>query len=302
MDTKNEEAEQLKFVCAKCNYICYKKYNLERHNSSDKHIRIHNRYKMDTSNELNEQITNCNKNFKCVCGKEYKYSQGLSKHKQTCNLKNNNIIKQPNVESSQNELISYLMKENNEFKEMLLEQNKLIMKMSETCGNNNNNVNSHNKTFNLNLFLNETCKDAMNIMDFVDSVKLQLSDLETIGNTGFVNGISKIIIKNLKNLDVTKRPLHCTDSKREVLYVKDEDKWEKENDEKDKLKKVINTISHKNIQQISTWSEQNPKYKDSESNQNTEYLKIVNESMGCADSSNYNKIIHNISKEVIVDK
>ena len=130
----------------------------------------------------------------------------------------------------------------------MIEQQNMMLEVIKngTNNNNNNTTNSHNKAFNLQFFLNETCKDAMNIMDFVDSIKLQLSDLERVGELGFVDGISNIIVKNLKELDVTERPIHCTDKKREVLYVKDEDKWEKD-DEKNKIKKAIKRVANKNI-------------------------------------------------------
>ena len=289
-----------KYSCIFCNYSTCDKKDFNKHCSTDKHKKRTNPNNCEHKSPENPEpqvVNNPIANFICNCGKKYKHASSLCNHKKTCN---SDDIKH-NVMMLSN-LVVEVVKQNQEFQKLIIDQNKQIIELSNKNQIINNNCTTTNSKFNLQFFLNETCKDAMNIMDFVDSVKLQLSDLETIGNTGFVNGISKIIIKNLKDLDVTKRPLHCTDSKREVLYVKDENKWEKENEEKDKLKKVINKISHKNIQQISTWSEQNPKYKDSESNQNTEYLKIVNESMGCSDSSNYNKIIHNISKEVVVDK
>ena len=282
-ETKKVQKSSEKYQCEKCDFSTCRKSHYVRHILTPKH-----------NNETNETILKQKGSekyytYKCECGIIFNSRTTLWRHKKTCSYETS--INNP----SDKDLIMLLIKENSELKNMVLD-------MCQKIQPSNNTVNSHNKTFNLNLFLNETCKDAMNIMDFVDSVKVQLSDLETIGNTGFVNGISKIIIKNLKDLDVTKRPLHCTDSKREILYVKDENKWGKENEDKDKLKKVINKISNKNIQQISTWSEQNPKYKDSETNQNTEYLKIVNESMGCSDSNNYTKIIHNITKEVAIDK
>ena len=295
-----------KYECVLCVFSTQNKKDYSRHLTTKKHIC--NTWKpMETKKP---QKPNSSTNFDCPCGKAYTNNSGLWKHQSKCML--NPKYKEPTIIIQQNnnneepdktDLISYLMKENKEFKEMLIEQNKFIMSMSQTHGSiNNSNVNSNNKTFNLQFFLNETCKDAMNIMEFVDSVKLQLSDLETIGTAGFVNGISNIIIKNLKDLDVTKRPLHCTDSKREVLYVKDENKWEKENEEKKQMRKVINKISTKNIQQIPEWVENNPTCKDGESNKNTEYLHILSESMGCTEPKNYDKIIHNVSKEVVVDK
>uniref|UniRef100_A0A6C0E1V5 C2H2-type domain-containing protein n=1 Tax=viral metagenome TaxID=1070528 RepID=A0A6C0E1V5_9ZZZZ len=288
------------YNCESCNFSTVNKKDFSRHLATDKH-------KILTNPNLKAPK---NPYVYCTCGKSYKHSSSLCAHKKKCNLKINNnvnasqVILQPTETKdtpSDKELIMMLVqenvklsKDNHDFKEMMLE----LMKN----GTHNVHTNSHNKTFNLQFFLNETCKDAMNIMDFVDSVKLQLSDLEKIGNAGFVNGISNIIIKNLKDLDVTKRPLHCTDSKREVLYVKDENKWEKENDEKDKMKKVINKISTKNIQQIPEWVDQHPDCKDGESRTNNQYLHIVSESMGCCEPANYDKIIHNVSKQVIVDK
>ena len=293
--------------CILCNFITTNKKDFARHLVTKKHI-VNDMAQGSGKTPENPKIPDDVSHHECSCGKIYKNSSGLWKHTQKCNI--NPTSKEENIDelyvmdsAKQTELLAYLMKENTEFKEMLLEQSKLIMKMSENhnCIHTSN-VNSHNKTFNLQFFLNETCKDAMNIMDFIDSVKLQLSDLETIGSAGFVNGISNVIIKSLNDLDVTKRPLHCTDSKREVLYVKDENKWEKESEEKTQMRKVINHISHKNIKQIPLWVEENPTCKDVESNINTKYLHILSQSMGCTDPKNYDKIIHNISKEVIVDK
>jgi hypothetical protein len=171
--------------------------------------------------------------------------------------------------------------------------------------NNNNTINSHNKTFNLQFFLNETCKDAMNIMDFVDSIKLQLSDLENVGKIGYVEGISNIIVKNLNSLDETKRPVHCTDSKREVMYVKDEDKWEKENEEKNKLRKAIKKVAHKNSKMLSEFRVKNPDCLKSTSKVSDQYNKLVFEAMGGKgdnDLEKEDKIIKNIAKEVTIDK
>jgi hypothetical protein len=180
--------------------------------------------------------------------------------------------------------------------------------MLEVCknGTNNNNItntNSHNKSFNLNFFLNETCKDAMNIMDFVDSIKLQLSDLENVGKIGFIEGISDIIVKNLNSLDETKRPVHCTDSKREVMYVKDENKWEKENETKLKLRKAIKKVAHKNTQMLSQFRTKHPDCLKSESKLSDKYNKLVFEAMGGKgdnDLEKEDKIIKKIAKEVII--
>jgi hypothetical protein len=241
----------------------------------------------------------------CSCGKEYKYRQGLYLHKKKC-LKNEEIENFENNKNSENpdkkdELINYLIKENQEFKNLILE----IVKKDTITNNNIINTNSHNKTFNLNVFLNETCKDAMNIMDFVDSLKLQLSDLENMGKIGFVAGISNIIVKNLNSLDETKRPVHCTDAKREVMYVKDEDKWEKENEENKKLRKAIKNIAHKNSKLLNEFTEKHPDCVKSNSKYSDQYNKLVIEAFGGKgdnDLEKENKIIKNIAKEVTIDK
>jgi hypothetical protein len=189
-----------------------------------------------------------------------------------------------------------------------MEQNKMVMKMCENSSSSsitNSNINSHNKTFNLNVFLNEHCKDAMNIMDFVDSVKLQLSDLESVGKLGFVEGISNIILKNLKALDIHKRPVHCSDSKREVMYIKDEDKWEKENENKQKLRKAIKKIANKNYVLIPQFKEVHPDCSKASSPYSDQYNKLIIEAMGGSgneDFDNENKIIKKIAKEVVIDK
>ena len=182
--------------------------------------------------------------------------------------------------------------------------------MLEVCKNNtvNNSIvnnNSHNKTFNLQFFLNETCKDAMNIMDFVDSIKIQLTDIESIGELGFVNGISKLIIKNLKALDENMRPVHCSDPKRESLYVKDANVWEKEDSENKKIKKAIKYISHKNICAIPEWKAKYPDCIYSDSKKSDQYNHIVIEAMGGAgdnDSEKADKIVNKIAKEVTINK
>ena len=165
--------------------------------------------------------------------------------------------------------------------------------------NNSHNTNSHNKAFNLNFFLNETCKNAINITDFVDSIKLQLSDLMDVGELGYVEGISKIIVKNLNNLDETKRPIHCTDKKRETMYVRYQGEWEKEDDNKTKLKKAVNKLANKNIKLLSQFREKYPEYNNSSNKISDIYDKIVVEAMTSDDIKN-EKIIRNISKVTTV--
>ena len=209
-------------------------------------------------------------------------------------------------EYDKEELIIILLKQN---AELLKGQQDMFAKLTESkwnTNNNSNNINSmnNNKTFNLQFFLNETCKDAMNIGDFVDSLKLQLSDLEKVGEDGYIEGISSIIVKNLKELDVTKRPVHCTDKKRETVYIKDNNIWEKDED-KSKMHKLIKRVASKNIKMFDTFRETHPDCKQYHSKHNDKYNKIIYESMGGKgdnDDEKNEKIIKNVLKQVVIDK
>jgi hypothetical protein len=202
-------------------------------------------------------------------------------------------------------LVFHLIKQNGDL------QNKLIEIASEKSitNNNNNNTNSFNTTnnaFNLNFFLNETCKDAMNITDFVSSIKFNLEDLENTGRRGYIEGISNIIIKNLNNMEQCFRPIHCSDYKREVLYIKESDEWVKETSDKPILTKAIKVIANENIKKIKDWKEMNPDCTDSDSKKNNLYLKIVSNSMNGLtkeeSDKNINKIISNVAKETVIQK
>jgi hypothetical protein len=317
MDTFKEEKMSKTseyFYCEKCDYTCCKKYNFDRHISSDKHKNTHFGYNvsiLDTQNEQNEQLTH----FTCECGKKYKYSQGLSKHKKKCTYENKESIfdgTDGDVKILTN-MVLEVVKQNQELMiqntETQKQNQELTNKLFEICKNGTNNTminnNSHNKTFNLNVFLNEHCKDAMNIMDFVDSLKLQVADLENVGKLGFVEGISNIIVKNLKAMDIHKRPVHCSDSKREVMYIKDENKWEKEDEEKKKLRKAIKRIACKNQRLIPKFKEAHPDCVKAASKFSDQYNKMIIESMGGSgdnDLEKEDKIIKKIAKEVVIDK
>ena len=301
----NKMPENAKIFCCKiCDFKCCKKSNYDIHLLTPKHK--NRTFLNGLEHTLMPQFT-CNN-----CNKTYSARNSLWYHKQKCKnipTPNENTENDENTEKpfNQNHLIQYLLKENSEFKELIAEQNKMVMKICEKGYStiNNSNINSHNKTFNLNVFLNEHCKDAMNITDFVDSLKLQLSDLESVGKLGFVEGISNIIVKNLKALDIHKRPVHCSDSKREVMYIKDADKWEKENEEKNKLRKAIKKIANKNSRLLPQFKEKYPDCNKSESNKSDQYNKLIIEAMGGSgneDFDNENKIIKKIAKEVIIDK
>jgi ribosomal protein L37AE/L43A len=302
--TKNEQYELTKFNCIICNYICCKKFNFDRHLLSSKHIQLTKGDKLASKNEQNEQ----NEQKYCCenCNKKYTSRNGLWKHSKNCNFKDNSTehtIEKNGI--SDKELVMMLINENKEMKTLMLEQQNMIMKVIENgTHNTTTHTNSHNKAFNLNFFLNETCKDAMNIMDFVDSIKLQLSDLERVGELGYVEGISNIIVKNLKEMDVTQRPVHCTDKKRETIYIKDENKWEKDEDNK-KLHKVVRKVTCKNQNLIPKFKELHPDYNKYNSKFSDQYNKIIVESMGGPGDNDFEKeekIIQKISREVMVEK
>jgi hypothetical protein len=251
--------------------------------------------------------------FQCQCGKTYNYLSGLCKHKKNCKGIEETEIYQELYKPTDSNLIIQLIKQNQEFKELLVEQNtKLVdtitqsIKNNSITNNNNNHVNSHNKTFNLNVFLNEDCKDAMNISDFVDSIKFQLADLEHMGRVGYVEGLSNIIIKNMNALDVTKRPLHCTDEKRETIYIKDAGVWIKEDEDNKNVRKLIKKVAFRNSKNIRLFKEKHPDCITSESKYSDTYSKIVIEAMGggskCNDYDSENKIIKKLTKMITIDK
>jgi len=290
-DLKNAE----KFHCYDCNFECFKKSNYEKHILTLKHINRTNLNVLEQKNAEKCQFFYC-KN----CNKKYNARNSLWYHEQKCKI---DTHKCETEDPSDKELIMMLIKENSELKHMVLDVCQKITPLANTV--NTNNINSHNKTFNLNVFLNEHCKDAMNIMDFVDSLKLQLSDLETVGKLGFVDGISTIIVKNLNAMDIHKRPVHCSDAKRDVMYVKDEDKWEKENEKNKKLRKVIKHIAHKNTKLLPIFKEIHPDCGKSDSKYSDQYNKLVIEAMGGRgdnDTEKEDKIIKNIAKEMVIDK
>jgi hypothetical protein len=285
-----------KFYCDICDYGTYRKSNYDEHILTSKHKKRSNGNLCQSISSKNQQTLKYSCQF---CGKEYNDNSGLWKHKQKCNLTSTN---NSSNEPSDKELIMMLIKENSELKNMMI---KVIENGTNTNNNNNNTINSHNKAFNLNVFLNETCKDAMNISDFIESVKLQVSDLEHVGKVGYIEGISNIIIKNLQALEVEKRPVHCTDQKREVMYVKEDNIWEKEDEANKKLRKAIRTIAHKNICMFKAFREKYPDCEDYDSKKNSQYNTIIYESMGGKGDNDYEKdtkIIKKIAKVVGIEK
>ena len=294
---KNQPETLIKFYCENCDYSTCRKCDFNSHLMTLKHKNATKCYTNATDLEQ--------KNAKCsFCQREFKHSSSMYRQKKECKEKNEqtNTINS-DVNNNDNKLVDYLMKENTELKHMIIDVCKNI---NSTQNNNSfNNTNSHNKTFNLQFFLNETCKDAMNIMDFVESVKLKLTDLEKLGEIGYVDGISNIIVENLNALDETKRPVHCTDTKREVLYIKDDNKWEKEDEDNNKMRKVIKKIAYKNQRLLPEFKKEHPDYNKYHSKYSDQYNKLVVESMGGSgnnDLEKEDKIIRKISKEVTINK
>jgi len=285
---KATENIPINFYCDYCDYVCFKKSCWNQHISSAKHTKATNGLHQATKKYACEK---CNTNFK--------HHSSYYRHKKNCIIDKKNYD-EDNKSLNDKELIIMLVKQNTELMDMLKNNNS-----SQANHNTNSLNNNNNKTFNLQFFLNETCKDAMNIMDFVDSIKLQLSDLEKVGEIGYTQGISNIITTNLKALDVTQRPVHCTDKKRETMYVKDEDKWEKEDENKSKLRKAIKRLANKNIRMLPQFREKHPDYNNSSSQVSDKYDHIVIEAMGGSgnnDMEKEDKIIHNISNCVVIDK
>jgi hypothetical protein len=290
-----------KYKCNICHYNTVKKSSYDKHLLTLKH----------SMNEKELQKIAKNASFICNCGKEYKFRQGLWKHKRTCNLINNTEL--PNIENNNNSnnsnnditaltnLVLEVVKNNSDLQKQMLEVIK-----NGTNNHTNSHNNNNNKTFNLQFFLNEECKDALNINEFVSSIKVELEDLETTGRLGYVEGVSRIINRNLNDLDQNKRPIHCSDVKREVLYIKNDDHWIKENDTKPLLTKAIKQIANENIKQISEWKKKYPDCTDSESRKNDQYLNIVSNAMSGStmeeQTSNYDKIIKKVAKEVVIEK
>jgi len=295
-----------KYSCDKCDFYSNKLNDYNRHLTTDKHKRLIAAKNLppNYAEKLSDHI--------CLCGKQYKHQSSLCKHKKICKiLTNYNSSEIQDIDPQKSDVNKIIV---NVMKQIMTEQQGFMKDMMvemfktgshNTTNNINNNNNSHNKTFNLQFFLNETCKNAMNITDFIDSIKLQLSDLINVGEVGYIEGISNIITSNLKALDVTERPIHCTDKKREVVYIKDENKWEKEDENKNKLRKLIKKITYKNEKLLPLFKEKYPGYMNSESKYSDQYSKIVIEAMGGMGdntSEKEDKIIRNISKVTTIDK
>lgn len=284
------------YECKLCHYNTCKFSQYQRHIGTDKH--------KNRQNETNEtkKVPKSSKFSSCSCGQIYNSRTSLWRHKKVCDINNSNTIN-INVNDSIEEINKLSDKE---LITMLVKQNSELMSVIKNGTHNINYNTTTNNSFNINFFLNETCKNAINIQDFISSIKMSLDDLETTGRKGYIEGISNIMLKNLQNIEQCLRPIHCSDIKRESIYIKDANEWVKETENKPILTKAIKTIANENIKQITNWKKTHPECMDVDSKKNNLYLKIVSNSM-CGitkeeTDKNISKIISNIAKEVVIDK
>jgi hypothetical protein len=304
--TNQKNAEKChNFVCELCDFKCCKESNYKKHVDTIKHKRL-----TETSKKMPKDVS---KSFVCICGNKYNHSSSLAKHKKTCitidtsadttpvlEIKETEIYKQMHeqIDSKSDkelkELVKDLIKQNSELVKTI---NEIVPKIGTT-----NNITNNNTNFNLNVFLNEKCKDALNISDFIESLKITLDDLDFSNKNGMVQGISNLMIKGLKELDIHKRPIHCTDAKRDIIYIKDKEKWEKD-DNHSKIKNTIVKVANKERNSLYLWVEKNPDWFDSESTQ-IEYLTMMRNICEPVEDfeKNEKKIIKNIGREVTLDK
>jgi hypothetical protein len=329
-----EEYRNMKHFCERCNYRTEFLKDFKKHMRTKKHL-------ANTNSDTKLP-------FVCECGKQYKHHSSLHNHKKTCKISCNlssdivtyattathyeRSIQDPSLDTSSIDttLVMSILKENNDFKSMLLEQsnhmkqvqienNELqkqlidVIKLQKSITtttthntNNTNNITNNNQSFNLNFFLNEQCKNAMNIDDFIQSLKLETTDIEETGRMGYVQGISRIFMNKLNELDMYTRPLHCTDLKRETLYIKEDDRWEKDNDNKDKLKCIVEKVAGKNYDLLPQWQENNPNHLVTNTPECDQFMEIACNVLGGGNEKETNKfqnqIMRNVLKEVTLDK
>ena len=320
METEKFTNFTKKYNCEKCNISCSRNTEWQRHLATNKHK------KMSFGNLMEDNFTT-KKEYVCNCNKKFKTHSGLWKHKSKCNYKNancndiisdeENIIINTKLTQDSSEVIHLtnlvikLMNSNDEIQKQNSDLHKktieLQEKMLDVCKNSNttNNMNNcHNNTFNMQVFLNEKCKDAMNLTDFVNSMTLDFSDLEELGELGYVEGISRQMVRKLNEMDVYKRPIHCSDLKRETMYVRDDDVWEKETELYNKLRKAIKYITKKNGDLMIPWRDAHPQCMNLQHPLNDTYLGIMNQAMGGPGefAESESKIIRKISKCVTIDK
>jgi len=295
-DQKVAKVAQI-FYCVKCDYKCIKKSNFEKHLTTVKHKKqLHDDQIMTNDDQKVAKVAQ--PLFTCECGKKYKYKQGLSVHKKNCKFF---LVEQSDNSNNQltisNDVVLKLLNDNQELKNIIVQQQTQISELIPKVGNNNNNTINNNQKFNINVFLNEKCKDAINMSDFVKSLHVTLEQLDFTKQNGLADGISKTIIDNMNKLSIYERPMHCTDIKRETLYIKEYDEWTKDNN-KEKIKQAIKKTSSKNYNALNNWKDDNPDFSDNENK--SEFFSKTISTIGKSTDIIDDKIIKNLCKETYV--
>ena len=296
------------FYCKSCEYSCSKQSEFNKHIVTAKHKMV-----VNGSKKISKISKTDNNEYECVCGKTYKYDSGYYRHKKVCRSTNiqvdSNTHVKEHVDDSANNTMTTMMeliRQNQEFKELIVEQNKHLLELSQKPTTTNNTINNNNQKFNLNFFLNEQCKDAINMSEFLENMTLDIEDLTETGRLGYVGGISRIFINKLREMDTYKRPLHCTDLKRETLYIRENDEWFKENDSKKKFNDIIAHVANKNCKTIKQWTEEHPNYNKVDTQENIEYVMLCQAMLGGfgeqENRQHRDRIVRNLIKEVIVNK
>jgi len=308
MSTEKSPTTYRIFSCVTCNYTTSNSKDYNKHLLTRKHRK--------STILLPEIPINPCTQFQCICGKIYKERTGLWRHKQKC-TKNDDVktIDEPSVETTPQQpssqvdmmVVLELLKQNQEFKDLLIEQNKQMLILAQKAGNHNNINSNNNNKFNLNVFLNETCKDAITFSDFVNSIEVTMDEFIQTGNIGFVNGISQVMMDRIKDMDLHTRPLHCTDLKRETVYIKNEEKWDKEDGDNSHLRKAVKCVAKKNYNQLHNWyNNKKPEVETLGTEECEDYFKFYKSALGGYDKEEdkkfEDKIIRNVLKEVLLDK
>jgi len=314
MSIEKTQKNAEKYACINCDFITANKFDYSRHIKTKKHILRISAINYDLKSMNCEKKTQqhiCNR-----CNKVYKDFSGLWRHNKKCSANtstpHNTDNQIPIDYHLQTTIILELVKQNQEFKQLLLDQNKTMIEVAKNSQvnhntiSNSNNHNSNNKTFNLQFFLNETCKDAMNMKDFIQSLEMSFSELEKMGEIGFAEGMSRLFVDRLNKLDITQRPIHCSDVKREIIHIKDDNKWERDNANLDRLRKIIKQLTHKNILRVDDWKQANKGCTEYNSRKNEQYLKMNIQAIGPVDDEevkrDFGKIIRRVAESTAIDK
>jgi hypothetical protein len=288
MTTEKTKKNEIKYICKNCNYITFKKTDYNRHLLTSKHLKLQN-----TTNILEENEILDLKKFVCECGKKYKHHSSLWSHKKKCSyLNNSNKLSIINENTIVDELKNIIIKQQTQISKQQEQLSELLPKIGNNITNN-----TQNNKFNINVFLNEKCKDAINMTDFIKSIEVSLQQLDFTKQNGLAHGLSKTIMDNMNKLSLYERPLHCTDIKRETLYIKDENEWTKDAS-KEKIKKAIKKASGKNYNALQDWKEENPDFMSNDSK--TDYFTKTITIIGKSGEATEEKIIKNLCKETYI--